>query len=90
MWGGGGSVGDGGEGVGGDDGGGDDGDVVCQHGGDDGGGDGVLLPSCDVVAVVFCSCIFDWLGGALFYLARFIPHLRVSGSSSCRDGIDMG
>lgn len=39
LWGGGGSVGDGGEGVGGDDGGGDDGDVVRQHGGDDGGGD---------------------------------------------------
>ena len=39
LWGGGGSVGDGGEGVGGDDGGGDDGDVVRQHGCDDGGGD---------------------------------------------------
>ena len=39
LWGGGGSVGDGGEGVGNDDGGGDDGDVVRQHGGDDSGGD---------------------------------------------------
>ena len=39
LWGGGGSVGDGGEGIGDNDGGGDDGDVVRQHGGDDGGGD---------------------------------------------------
>lgn len=48
-------------------------------------GDGVLLSSCDVVAVAFCSRIFDWLGGGRSIGLRRFIQLVLARICGCRN-----